>query len=92
MQMDYGAASSISSTRSAQFSADGRIRYISPQNRKRCRVCRESWKTMCFVLLMVLLAGVVSPIRVHSTRFKIEDEKIGGLLNAKVLRNTETGR
>ena len=47
---------------------------------------------MCFVLLMVLLAGVVAPIRVHSTRFKIEDEKIGGLLNAKVLRNTETGR
>ena len=50
---------------------------------------------MCFVLVMVLLVGVMAPIRVHSGEeapFKIVDEKIGGVLNAKVLKNTVTGR
>ena len=49
---------------------------------------------MCFVLVMVLLVGVMAPIRVHSGEeapFKIVDEKIG-VLNAKVLKNTVTGR
>ena len=98
-RMDYGTASVrsiISSSRSSQFRADGRIRYMTPQGKKRCRVCRESWKTMCFVLLIVLLAGVVAPIHVDSredseAQFNIANVKIGSL-NAKVLQNTKTGR
>ncbi len=56
------------------------------------------WKSVCVVLLFVALSAAFVPLhyqkkhkRPKGPAFVIEDKKIGGELNAKVLKNTKTG-